>query len=135
MKLPSPAVGIKAVGGKATSPTNNVFLFGRTAVHGPDDVAAVNKLQDQYKLTPLSQWGKKGAKLPPADHNVPVPFDKKSDPLADWKTINQEMTANPPMARFDQLVKQFKTIGIGPGQDVSKMDAATQRGLIRAAKD
>lgn len=135
VKLPAPAAGVKAVGGKATSPTNNVFVFGRTAVHGADDVAAVNKLQDQYKLTPLSLWGKKGAKLPPADHNVPVPFDKKSDPLADWKTINQEMTANPPMARFDQLVKQFKTIGIGPGQDVSKMDAATQRGLIRAAKD
>ena len=135
VKLPAPAAGVKAVGGKATSPTNNVFVFGRTAVHGADDVAAVNKLQDQYKLTPLSLWGKKDAKLPPADHNVPVPFDKKSDPLAEWKMINREMTANPPMARYDQLVKQFKTIGIGPGQDVSKMDAATQRGLIRAAKD
>ena len=135
VKLPAPADGVKAVGGKATSPTNNVFVFGRTAVHGADDVAAVNKLQDQYKLTPLSLWGKEGAELPPADHNVPVPYDKKSDPLADWKTINREMTANPPMARFEQLVKQFKTIGIGPGQDVSKMDAATQKGLIRAAKD
>ncbi|MFC1578912.1 DUF1254 domain-containing protein [Pseudomonadota bacterium] len=135
VKLPAPADGVKHIGGKATSPTNNVFVFGRTAVRGPDDVAAVNKLQDQYKLTPLSLWGKQDAKLPHADHNVPVPFDKKSDPLADWKTINREMTANPPMARFDQLVKQFKTIGIGPGQDVSKMDAATQRGLARAAKD
>jgi hypothetical protein len=29
----------------------------------------------------------------------------------------------------------FKTIGVGPGQDVTKMDAATQKGLVRAAKD
>ncbi|MDX2417348.1 MAG: DUF1254 domain-containing protein [Xanthomonadales bacterium] len=135
VKLPAQADGVKAVGGKAVSPTNNVFLFGRTAVHGPDDVAAVNKLQDQYKLTPLSLWGKKNVKLPPADHNVTKPYSKKGDPLADWKTMNREMTANPPMARYAQLVKQFKTIGVGPGQDVSKMDAATQRGLARAAKD
>ncbi len=80
-------------------------------------------------------FGKKNAKLPPADHNVWKPFDKKTDPLADWKTINKEMTANPPLAQYAALVEQFKTIGIGPGQDVTKMDEATQKGLARAAKD
>lgn len=135
VKLPAPSNGVKFVGRKATSPTNNVYLFGRTAVHGADDVAAVNALQDQYKLTPLSLWGVKDAKLPPADHQVDKPFAKKTDPLAEWKIINREMTANPPMKRFDALVNQFKTIGIGPGMDVTKMDAPTQRGLIRAAKD
>ncbi len=135
VQLPAPSDGLKAVGGKVTSPTNTVYMFGRTAVHGADDAPAVNKIQDQYKLTPLSLWGKKNAKLPPADHNVFKPYDKKTDPLADWKTMNKEMTANPPLAKYAALVEQFKTIGIGPGMDVTQMDAATQKGLVRAAKD
>jgi len=135
----APSNGYKLLGDTGlpyvVSPNNTVILFGRTAVHGPKDVAAVNTLQDQYKLTPLSLFGKPNAKLPPADHNVSKPFDRKIDPLADWKTINREMTANPPMKKYAALVEQFKTIGVGPGQDVSKMDAATQKGLARAAKD
>lgn len=39
------------------------------------------------------------------------------------------------MAKYAALVEQFKTISIGPGQDVTKMDAATRKGLARAAKD
>ncbi len=135
----APSTGYKTLGDTGlpyvVSPTNTVIVFGRTAVHGAADVPAVNKIQDQYKLTPLSLFGKKNAKLPPADHNVWKPFDKKTDPLADWKTINKEMTANPPLAQYAALVEQFKTIGIGPGQDVTKMDEATQKGLARAAKD
>jgi len=135
----APSMGYKLLGDTGVpyvvSPTNSVFLFGRTAVHGADDAPAVNKLQDHYKLTPLSLFGKKDAVLPPEDHNVFKPFDRKTDPLADWKTINKEMTANPPLAQHAALLKQFKTIGIGPGMDVTKMDAATQKGLARAAKD
>ena len=135
----APSDGYKLLGDTGlpyvVSPNNTAIMFGRTAVHGADDVAAVNKLQDQYTLTPLSLWGKKNAKLPPADHNVFKPFDRKTDPLADWKNINKEMTANPPLAQHAALVKQFKTIGIGPGMDVTTMDAATQKGLVRAARD
>ena len=135
----APSMGYKLLGDTGlpyvVSPTNTVYVFGRTAVHGADDAPAVNKIQDQYKLTPLSLFGKKNAKLRPANHNVFKPFNKKTDPLADWKTINKEMTANPPLAQYAALVEQFKTIGIGPGQDVTKMDAATQKGLARAAKD
>ena len=135
----APSVGYKLLGDTGVpyvvSPTNTVYLFGRTAVHGADDAPAVNKIQDQYKLTPLSLFGKPDAKLPPADHNVFKPYDKKTDPLADWKTINKEMTANPPLAQHAALVEQFKTIGIGPGQDVTRIDAATQKGLARAVKD
>ncbi len=46
------------------SPTPYVLVFGRTYVEGPDDVAAVNKLQDQYRVVPLSLWGKAGSTLP-----------------------------------------------------------------------
>ena len=80
-------------------------------------------------------WGKPDAKLPPESHDTWKPFDRKADPLADWKTINKEMTANPPREHYAVMLEQFKTIGIGPGQDVNKMDEATKRGLARAAKD
>jgi len=41
---------------KATfrSPTRYAWLLGQTQANGPDDFAAVNALQAQYKLTPLS---------------------------------------------------------------------------------
>jgi len=63
------------------SPTTAVLIFGRTAVTGPEDVPAVNRLQDQYKLTPLSLWGKADAKVPES-RDVWKPFDRNEDPLS-----------------------------------------------------
>ena len=48
--------GIKA---EYKSPTGIVWVLGRTYSTGtPADYAAVNAIQAQYKLTPLSAWGK-----------------------------------------------------------------------------
>jgi hypothetical protein len=111
-----------------------VLIIGRTLVDNAADVLVVNKLQDQYRLTPLSMWGKPDATLP-ASRDVWKPFDPKTDPLAQWKTMNRAMTENPPVSRDALLIKTFATIGVGPGQDVDKMDEATKRGLVRAAVD
>ncbi|MCF8024877.1 MAG: DUF1214 domain-containing protein [Desulfobacteraceae bacterium] len=116
------------------SPTDYVLILGRTAVRGADDVPAVHKAQDTYKLTPLSLWGKADAVVP-ENRDVPKPFDPKADPLADWKTINRAMVKNPPLEQHAVLLDMFKQIGVGPGLDVETMDDATKRGLARAAKD
>jgi hypothetical protein len=55
--------------------------------------------------------------------------------LAQWKTMNKAMTEDPPQARLAKLVELFGKIGIGPGQDIEKLDASTKRGLGRAAID
>lgn len=124
----------KGVTALPPSRTNSIFILGRTLVDNKSDALVVNKLQDQYTLTPLSYWGKPGAVLP-ASRDVWTPFDKKTDPLAEWKTMNRAMAEEPPEARHKNLLDMFATIGVGPGQDVEKQDDANKRGLTRAAND
>lgn len=59
---------------KIQSPTNMVFIAGRTQTNGKADYAAVHAIQNQYTLTPLSSWGKKYT--PPATSPV--------DPKVEW---------------------------------------------------
>lgn len=116
------------------SRTNGVLILGRILVDGPDDVENALEITRQYRLTPLSQWG--NGKDPVVEpRKVLVPHDRKTDPLADWKTMNAAMTENPPETRHQDLLAQFATIHVGPGQDVEQASEATKRGLERAAKD
>jgi hypothetical protein len=117
-----------------TSPTNQVLIFGRTAVKGPADSTNAFKVQDTYKLTPLSLWGKADAVVP-ENHNVLPPFNPKTDPLADWKTINRAMIKNPPLPQHALLMELYKKVGIGPGLNIDSLDDATKHGLARAVKD
>ena len=89
-------------------------ILGRTYVKDASDLEAAHKIQDQYKLTPLSQWGKAEV-TPPKDAIIWQAFDPKADPLADWKTINRAMIEVPPPAREADMLQQFARIGIGPG--------------------
>jgi len=57
------------------APTPYVWIIGRTKTDGPPDYDAVHKIQNGYKITPLSQWGKE-----------PVPPEIKIDPSIDMKT-------------------------------------------------
>jgi hypothetical protein len=117
------------------SRTPYVLIFGRTLVDGPSDIPAVTALQDQYSLVPLSLWGKTNVRLPES-RDVWEPFDAKSDPLAEWKTMNRAMIENPPEPRLAKLLGLFGKIGVGgPYQDIDKLDDATKRGLARAAVD
>lgn len=124
----------KGVTALPPSPTDSVLIFGRTAVRGESDVPAVNRLQDGYRLTPLSLWGKADTAAA-ENRDVPKPFDPALDSLAEWKTINRAMVNNPPLPEHQVLLDMFKQIGVGPGLDVDAQDDATKRGLARAAKD
>lgn len=124
--------GIKA---SFRSRTNHGFILCRTLIDRNDaDVKVVNRLQDQFTLVPLSLSGKPDAALP-ASRDVWKPFDRKTDPLADWKTMNRALAENPPEARLAPLLKMFAEIGVGPGLDVEAQDETVKRGLARAAVD
>jgi hypothetical protein len=116
------------------SRTPAAFILGRTLLRGPEDLPTIRAVMIQYKLTPLSLWRKPGLKIPES-YDVLKPFDRKTDALGEWKTMNAAMTENPPPSRHAVLLKQFSQIGIGPGLDVDTLDEATRRGLARAAID
>jgi len=120
------------------SPTNMVWILGRTYCTGtPEDYKTVHALQDQYKLVPLSAYGKPY-----------TPPPGKVDPTIDTKTAVREqvnrmdagsyfqllatlMKANPPAAEDALMVAKLARIGIVPGQnfDIGKLDPAVAKGL------
>ena len=125
--------------GRARTPV--CMILGRTGVNDGSEVqlAAARAIQSQYKLTPLSIWGREGAPEPPPPRaQVPVGIDY-NDINGAWLTMNRAMTANPPglPPGIDQvpLINLFATIGVGPGQRLALQSKATIRGLKRAAGD
>src|SRR5664279_4989098 len=115
----------------ARSPSPWALIIGRTLVDGDADVAIVQDLQQNYRLTPLSQWGMES---PPRSErrDVLVPIAPEDDPPGPFKTLNAMLAENPPPAHHEIVLRQFELIGIGPGLDVEGQPDAVKQGLIRA---
>jgi hypothetical protein len=114
------------------SPTNMVWLLGRIYCTGtPEDYAAVHQLQDEFKLVPLSSYGKP---YTPPDHTVDPSIDMKTAVREQVNRMNaveyftllcKLMKDNPPSAADAPQIAKFASIGIVPGQDfdASKLKA------------
>ncbi len=120
------------------SPTAMVWILGRTYCTGtPEDYKAVHALQDQYKLVPLSAYGKPY-----------TPIAGKVDPNIDTKTPVREqvhrlsaneyfkllaalMNENPPATADAPMVAKLKRLGIEPGKDfdAGTLDPAVAKAL------
>ncbi len=105
------------------SSTAVVWLLGRIYCTGtPEDYAAVHALQDEFKLQPLSTWGK--------DYTPPP---GKVDPAIDMKTAVRDqvnrlsaseyftlladlMKRNPPAPADAPALERFKAIGLEAGK-------------------
>jgi hypothetical protein len=130
------------------SPTSMAWIIGRTQTNGKEDYATVHAVQDQYKLTPLSAWGK--AYTPPYNWPIDASVDMNTPPvdqvaMMDANTffarLNTLMKDNPPQAVDVDVLKRFAPLGIGPGRpfrlkdldpDVaSSMESAVRRGLAK----
>lgn len=122
--------GVEAV---SEVPSPWIMVAGRTYVAGEDELPAVRKLQEQYRLTPLSQWGQ--IEVAPVQPNVFKPQSENVDSLAVWKTINNALLENPPTGSDAHMVDFFRELNIGPGLDVDALDESSRRGLARAASD
>ena len=118
------------------SPTNFVWVAGRTQANGAADYATVNEIQAKYKLTPLSGWGK--PYKPPVrmvdssiDMSAPVDQVGKMNAAAYFRLLAQLLKDNPPPAADAPLVAQLAKIGLVPGQefDLTTRDSLVQKGL------
>jgi len=106
------------------SSTNMVWLLGRIYCTGtPEDYAAVHKLQDEFKLVPLSAYGKPyvpppGKVDPSIDMKTPVRDQvNRMDAVSYFKLLCELMKSNPPSAADAPELARFAQIGIVPGQD------------------
>jgi hypothetical protein len=125
------------------SPTDLVFMIGRTYCNGtPEDLAKVNKLQDEYTLTPLSSFGKPytpppGKVDPKIDVKTPVRDQVNNLDAATFFQIFAALLQNNPPAHVDApIVAKMAKIGIVPGKDfvLSKQSATVVKGLSNAPK-
>jgi hypothetical protein len=125
------------------APTSQVWAIGRTQTNGPEDYAAVHKVQDGFKLTPLSQWKKKPK---PVKTKIDANIDMKTSPRelvnqmsasAYFKYAAEVMKVNPPHITDWSMVAQLKKIGIVPGKsfDYDKLDPTIQQALDKAPAD
>ncbi len=125
------------------APTPYVWVIGRTKTDGPPDYDAVHKIQDGYKITLLSEWGKE-----------PKPVEVKIDPSVDMKTppktqvdtasagayfayAAELLKLHPPHITDQPMIARMKRIGIEPGKsfDLSKADAIVQKALATVPQD
>jgi len=126
---------------KIQSPTNMAWIIGRTQCNGKADYAAVNAIQRQYTLTPLSSFGKPYTPpgSGPADPSVdvktpPVTQVAKMDAAAFFARLALLMKDNPPAPADAPMVKKLAGLGIVPGKpfDPSAVDPMVMKGLEKA---
>jgi hypothetical protein len=123
----SPGPGVTEV---YRSPTPWAMILLRVLVDNKKELEVVHVLQDSFKFKTID-----GKAMAPFDSAMLPGIPDARNPTELWAVINRELTANPPPASDRSLVEQFAIVGIGPGQseDISKLDPAVQKGLMRAA--
>jgi hypothetical protein len=118
------------------APTPFVWIIGRTQTNGPDDYAAVHKVQDGLSITPLRE------RLAPS---VDPDVDTTVEPLRvvngmealDYLAYAADLLrVNPPHSTDFSVLSRLRHLGIETGKpfDANRFDAA-QRAEIQAGKD
>ncbi len=120
------------------SPTRYFLILGRTYANGTEaDYAAVNALQAEYKLVPLSAWGRPFTYVaPPVDPNPGFSMTDKPQQVINGLGLKGyfDMMARlmggaaPPAPEDAPILARMAKIGLVPGRpfDLSRFDAATR---------
>lgn len=118
------------------SSTNMVWILGRTYCNGtPEDYATVHAIQAQYRVCPLSSWGKPYS---PQAGRVDPDIDMKAspreqvegmDPASYFKLLASLMKRNPPSDADAPALARFRSIGLAVGQDFDTAKLSTIPGV------
>jgi hypothetical protein len=127
----TPPAGARVV----RSPTNLVWLLGRTLIDGAADAPAATALMARYALTPLDAWtGGERARM-----QVLPQFPRNQNEIvlprgtAFFDALGERLAADPPPARDACALRAFAAAGIGPGRQPSRSATAAQRRAMAAA--
>jgi hypothetical protein len=107
------------------SPTNLVWVLGRTLVRGVADMPAVAQLMGGYRFTALDAWiaGQRQAPLVlggfPTVAKVAMPRG-----LDYFAKLGEVLASDPPPARDACAIKAFARAGIGPGRAPKGQEAS-----------
>ena len=126
------------------SPYDRVWLIGRTLIEDEADTERVNRIQNSYRLLPLSHYGRRYK--PPAIEPVDTTADQATipglgagdDPLAFYGALGRQMKRFEPPAADAPLLERLATIGVGTGLDPAadpSLSAETLRGMRDAVSD
>ncbi|AGU51879.1 hypothetical protein VAPA_1c48140 [Variovorax paradoxus B4] len=120
-----------APGARIEAPTRWLWIIGRLLVDGPQDVPAVNALQDGFLVRTLADWQAGRASAPRA-------FDPACDPKAPLTAehfaaqVNAALRDNAPPAVDAARLARYAALGVGPG--AAALDDG-QRAALQAALD
>ncbi|MCP4261572.1 MAG: DUF1254 domain-containing protein [Planctomycetes bacterium] len=118
---------------RVDSPTPTGFIIGRWFVASEKDVAAVNAIQVQVTMTPLSKYGK----LYIAPKVKVVPARKYTGDLAFFEQLGDTLVLNGAPAADAGLLGLLKNIGltVDHGFDASALSDAEKKALAQAISD
>ena len=128
---------------RINAPSPYVWIIGRTKTDGPPDYDAVHKIQDGYKVTPLSAWGKPAK---PVEVKIDPSVDMKTPPKTQVDTMPagkffayaaELLKANPPHITDQPIIAQLKKIGVEPGKsfDLDKAEPVVRNALAKAPEE
>jgi len=117
------------------SPSEVVWLLGRTLVDGDEDVASARELMAQYAMTPLAEYvsSRRRATLvldafPAGREAVRVPAG-----VAFFDELGAALAADPPPARDACALRGFRIAGVGPGRAPGRAATGLGARALRAA--
>jgi hypothetical protein len=117
------------------------WMLVELSAASPADYPAIHVIQDKFKITPLSQWGK--PYTPPATVPVGPTVDLTATPYDQlrlmtgemfFKKLAQLMKETPPYAPDKDMLEKLKRIGVEPGKDFdpNKLDPGIRKGIDEA---
>jgi hypothetical protein len=112
-----------------------IWVIGSTQLKGEADIPVVNRIQDQYTVTPLSRLGTHWTPPVPSDPDTTV--DKHTVPtgVEFFDQLGELLAQFPPPKADAPALRSFADVGIGAGQTPStdtSLSADTLRGLADA---